>query len=1179
MNELADHHYKRLFKFLPGKVLVILPDNFEIIAVTNDYLEATMTCESDIVGKMLFNVFPDNPKEEHADGVMKLSASLQRVKSLKTSDVMAVQRYPISLPDGSFEERFWSAVNSPVLNDAGEIEFIMHSVEDVTALVQESNELKPTEAISGSDPTVQKIILHARELRQTLAKLQEHEARLLTAERMLNLGTWEFHLGKGTMNWSRQVFKIFDVPTNNPAPDFDGYLSLVHPDDKETVRAVYKAFKEQQTPQFTLEHRVIARDGKVRYIKGAGQRHESEDGEIVLGYVLDITSFIRTREKLSHAEQLLHLAGEKAKLGGWRTQLDSETIIWTSETSAIHGKPSGYSPSTVAEAIQYYAPEYRKLVQDAFERCVRKGENFDFVCQLQLSDGHRPWVRVIGVAELDEKGNTNAIQGAFQDISVLREAQDRAESAERQRRDVLESISDGFLAVNKKWNLTYVNQQAGRLLDRSPDELLGKNLWEEFPDAIGSDFESQYQLAIESRQTSRFQAFYPPLIKWFDVSAYPIPDGLAVYFRDVTSERQRQEELRLVDAALSRQNDVVVITEADALDAPNGPRIVYVNDAFERLTGYTKNEAIGRTPRILQGPETDRQQLKQIRRALQNKEPIRCEVLNYSKTGQSYWLELDITPLFDVERNCTHFVAVQRDITQRKLKEVELRQARERFELISRATNDVIWDWNLSTNSVWWNDAMTVVFGYEFSELEPGPESWIKRIHPDEQDRVLRELYKVIDGNEVLWSDEYRFLKYNGQYANVIDRGFVTRDDDGKVVRMVGSMQDITERMDMEQRLRESQKLEAVGHLTGGVAHDFNNLLTIIMGNAEMMTDLTTDTTLISMAEMSLSAAQRGAELTSRLLAFARRRPLDPKATNINHLVEAMQPLLRRTLPENIELELVLDPDLGITDIDASELDTAVLNLTVNARDAMPTGGKLTIQTANAVLDGDYAARNFEVVPGEYVMICVSDTGTGMTPDTLRRAFEPFFTTKVMGKGSGLGLSMVFGFTKQSSGHIKINSELNEGTTVKLYFPRIQSEQQVNSQTIAEQKLEGGTEHILIVEDDDLVLKNLERQLQLLGYRVTTATSGPEALKILTTHNDIDLLLTDIIMPGGMNGRELAEQARAIYPLIKVLFTSGYTEDVIVHHGRLDLGIDLLSKPYSRLELSTKLRQVIQASA
>lgn len=647
----------------------------------------------------------------------------------------------------------------------------------------------------------------------------------------------------------------------------------------------------------------------------------------------------------------------------------------------------------------------------------------------------------------------------------------------------------------------------------------------------------------------------------------------------MTSERQRQEELRLVDAALSRQNDVVVITEADALDAPNGPRIVYVNDAFERLTGYTKNEAIGRTPRILQGPETDRQQLKQIRRALQNKEPIRCEVLNYSKTGQSYWLELDITPLFDVERNCTHFVAVQRDITQRKLKEVELRQARERFELISRATNDVIWDWNLSTNSVWWNDAMTVVFGYEFSELEPGPESWIKRIHPDEQDRVLRQLYKVIDGDEVLWSDEYRFLKYNGQYANVIDRGFVTRDDDGKVVRIVGSMQDITERMDMEQRLRESQKLEAVGHLTGGVAHDFNNLLTIIMGNAEMMTDLTTDTTLRSMAEMSLSAAQRGAELTSRLLAFARRRPLDPKATNINHLVEAMQPLLSRTLPENIELELVLDPDLGITDIDASELDTAMLNLTVNARDAMPTGGKLTIQTANAVLDGDYAARNFEVVPGEYVMICVSDTGTGMTPDTLRRAFEPFFTTKVMGKGSGLGLSMVFGFTKQSSGHIKINSELNEGTTVKLYFPRIQSEQQVNSQTIAEQKLEGGTEHILIVEDDDLVLKNLERQLQLLGYRVTTATSGPEALKILTTHNDIDLLLTDIIMPGGMNGRELAEQARAIYPLIKVLFTSGYTEDVIVHHGRLDLGIDLLSKPYSRLELSTKLRQVIQASA
>ncbi len=1009
MKPLTDQQYKCLFKSSPSKILVLLPDSFEIIAATDEYLKATMTCESDIIGKTIFEVFPDNPEDEQADGVKKLLASLQRVQSLKTSDVMGIQRYPIRLPNCTFEERFWSPVNSPVLNDAGEIEFIMHGAEDVTAIVRESTELNASDALSSNDPAaVKDIIMRSRELRQALSKLQEHEARMRTAERMLDLGTWDYHSGKDELNWSKQVFEIFDVPTDQPVPDFDGYFALVHPDDRETFHANFTTFTEQHMPEFEFEHRVIAHDGSVRYIKGAGQRHGAEDDEMVLGYVLDITSFIKTRDKLTQAEQLLRVAGEKAKLGGWRVQLDSESIIWTSETAAIHGMPGDYSPSSVSEAIQFYAPEYRELIRSIFERCVRQGEEYDVVCQLQLADGRRPWVRVIGIAEQDEKGRVSAVQGAFQDISTLHEAQDRAENAEQERRDVLESISDGFWAVDREWNFTYVNQQAGIMLDRSPDEMLGRNLWDEFQDAVGSDFEHQYQLAIESRQTRTFLAFYPPLDKWFDVSAYPIPNGLAVYFRDVTSERQRQEELRLVDAALARQNDIVVITEADTLDAPHGPRIVYVNDAFERLTGYTKSEALGRTPRILQGPETDRQQLARIRHALQNNEPIRCEVLHYDKSGQSYWLELDITPLFDAERNCTHFVAVQRDITQRKLREAALRQAQERFELISRATNDVIWDWNFSTDRLWWNDAMTAVFGYALSELEPGPESWTKRIHHDDLDRVLHGFYKVVDGDEVLWSDEYRFLRSNGQYANVFDRGFVNRDDTGKVTRMVGSMHDITERMKMEQRLRESQKLEAVGHLTGGVAHDFNNLLTVIMGNAEMMADLTTDPAISSMAEMSLSAARRGAELTSRLLAFARRRPLEPKMTNLNHLVEAMQPLISRTLPENIELELVLDFNLGITEVDASELDTALLNLAVNARDAMPDGGKLTIETANNVLDADYAARNFEVEPGEYVMICVADTGTGMTPDTLRRAFEPFYTTKAMGKGSGLGLGLWF---------------------------------------------------------------------------------------------------------------------------------------------------------------------------
>ncbi|MEX0695026.1 MAG: PAS domain-containing protein [Rhodospirillales bacterium] len=1177
MNQLTDQHFKRLFKAVPGKYMVLKPGSYEIVAVTDAYLKATMTRESELVGKTLFEIFPDNPEDQLADGVRNLSRSLQRVQSLRSPDIMGVQRYPVRLPDGTFEDRFWSPVNSPVLDDAGEIEFIVHRVEDITTIVQEST-ASTIQGDSGNNSdhiAVQDIILQSRELRQSLSKLQEYEARMRTAEGLLNLGAWEFNVKTRQLGWSEQVFSIFDVPEGQPAPDFDGYFARVHPDDREAALAVYTAFAEKNEPQLEFEHRVIARDGSVRYVRGVGERHRSPEGEIVVGYLQDVTTFIGTRHKLSQAEQLLRLAGEKIRLGGWWVELDTGTVIWTPETALIHGLPGDYSPSSVSEAIEFYEPEYREIVQSAFARCAHEGEPFDIICRLQTADGRRPWIRVIGVPDRDGEGRIVAVQGAFQDITTLREAQTKADDAEWERINVLESISDGFFAVDEDWSFTYLNQQASVLLERSREELLGKSVWDEFPEAIDSEFQRQYQRAIEAQQTVQFQEFYPALNKWFDVTAYPIPGGLAVYFRDVTNERDRQERQRLIDAALSRQNDIVMITEGDVLDAPDGPRIVYVNDAFERLTGYSRSEAIGQTPRLLQGPETDRQQLDNIRYALQNKEPTRCEVLNYKKSGESYWLEIDITPLFNDKGHCTHFVAVERDITERKWKEAEFQQLQERFQLISQATSEVIWDWDLNSDEVWWNDSIADVFGYAVSELEPGPESWTLRIHPDDREHILHSIHKTIEGEEEFWKGEYRFVKSDGQSANIDDRGFVIRDESGKAIRMVGSMLDITERTEMEQQLREAQKMEAVGHLTGGVAHDFNNLLTVILGNAEMLAEKMTDPKLRSMARMTVSAAERGAQLTNRLLAFARRRPLDPKPTDINQLVESMQMLIRRTLPESIDLEFVPDPDLGVAEIDAGELDAALLNLVVNARDAMQKGGKLTIETANVVLENNYADRHPEVSVGEYVLVCVSDTGTGMDADTVRRVFEPFFTTKDVGKGSGLGLSMVFGFTKQSGGHIKIYSEPGEGTSVKLYFPRVRIGLESASQPTTETLLQGGTEHILIAEDDDLVLEHLRNLLLSLGYRVSAAMSGPEALSILQAHDDIDLLLTDIVMPGGMNGRELADRARSAHPSLKVMFTSGYTENAIVHQGRLDPGVVLLSKPYTRLELATKLRLVL----
>lgn len=403
----------------------------------------------------------------------------------------------------------------------------------------------------------------------------------------------------------------------------------------------------------------------------------------------------------------------------------------------------------------------------------------------------------------------------------------------------------------------------------------------------------------------------------------------------------------------------------------------------------------------------------------------------------------------------------------------------------------------------------------------------------------------------------------------------ITEAHDGSGAAFVGFMRDISERIEMENRLRESQKLEAMGHLTGGIAHDFNNLLTVILGNAEVLAECLSDADLKPMAEMALSAAERGAELTNRLMAFARRQPLNPKPTDVNQLVEAMKGLIRITVPERFDVEFVLGSDPGFIEIDAGELDSALLNLVVNARDAMPDGGRLVIETGCTELDADYAAAHPDVIPGEYVLLSVTDTGVGMDAVTAARAFEPFFTTKPDGTGSGLGLSMVFGFTKQSGGHIEICSGVGAGTSIKLYFPKLRAGLQPAPRADIAVEREGGTEHILIVEDNDLVLEHLRNQLLSLGYRVQAATSGPEAMNILRSNDHFDLLLTDIIMPGGMNGSELAVRARELRPWLRVLFTSGYTDNAIDQHGRLDPGVALLRKPYTRLELAGKVREAL----
>jgi PAS domain S-box-containing protein len=507
----------------------------------------------------------------------------------------------------------------------------------------------------------------------------------------------------------------------------------------------------------------------------------------------------------------------------------------------------------------------------------------------------------------------------------------------------------------------------------------------------------------------------------------------------------------------------------------------------------------------------------------------------------------------------------------------QLEDTERRFRLLVEGVTDyAIFMLDPAGNIVNWNAGAERIKGYKREEII-GQHYSVFYTEKDRLNGLPQRAIATATRVGKYESEGWRVRKDGSVFwANAVVNAI--HDPEGQLLGFAKITRDLTERRTAEEQLRQAQKMEAVGQLTGGVAHDFNNLLTVISGNVEALLRRLSkggNDDLQRLANAALHATTRAALLTQRLLAFSRRQPLEPKPVSVNTLIAGMTEIFRRTLGESILIETVLDAGLWLTFVDANQLENALVNIAVNARDAMPDGGKLTIEAANVYLDEEYG-QTTGVSPGQYVGIFVSDSGTGMTPEIASKAFEPFFTTKDVGQGTGLGLSQVYGFIKQSGGNVKIYSEVGAGTTIKLYLPRHVSSDSVDEKprpVVSVPSADGET--ILLVEDDTDVRSFTVEVLRELGYRVIEASDGPTGLRMLDAHREIALLLTDVGLPGGINGRQLADEARRRKPGLKVLFASGYARNAIVHHGRLDPGVELIMKPYTYAALATKVRRVL----
>jgi len=1331
--------------------------------------------------------------------------------------------------------------------------------------------------------------------------LQESNARWQFALEGAGAGVWDWDVSAGTVFFSKRWKEMFGYREDEIGTGIEEWSSRVHPEDLPRVMADLQPHLDGVTASYTNEHRVRCKDGSYKWILDRGlviTRDPAGKPLRVVGTHADISERVQAQEALRRSTQLLDASQSIAQTGGWEMDLATQQLFWTAETYRLHDTtPEEYHP-TVDAGIGFYLPESRPILSAALQAAMERGEGYDLVLELRTTKGRRIDVRTTCAVTLHE-GRPAKLTGIFQDITERKTAEAARLKAFQTQAAILDALPAHIALLDPQGNIIAVNENWRRFASGnailSPDFLVGQNYVAACESATGDCSSESRQVAaglrdlLEGRQFSfeiEYPCHSPEEQRWFRLMATPLTsggrDGVVVMHVNVTARKLAESQIRLLETSVAKLNDAVIITEVEPLTAP-GPRIIFVNEATERMTGYTRAELIGQTPRMFQGPRTDRAALARIAAALRLREPVQAELVNYTKAGTEYWIELNLAPVASDTGVVTHFVAIERDITARRAAEAALQDSVEQYRAlfdtspVPLALNDA------AQNIVRVNAAFEEMFGYAQADI-PTLADWWPKAYPDPtyrrwvagtwQERLARAaqdgtrfealeltircrdgtnrvvmgsasalgatteglhlvaLYDITDrkraeialqesnralkivsgcnealvrseneadllaticriavevggfplvwvgyaqdderktvlpqahaGNEngylaqlrVTWSDtdpsgagpsgrvirsgemlivpdlaadetcapwlaaahaqgylgliclplknqtrtfgvlllylpevripgadELQLLQklagdlafglgmlrvraeriqaaqeiahqaalldqatdailvknldhritywskgaerlygwnaeealgesvlellhkasnaadyqlamdqtlvageWQGEFTKLTKadgeltieaRWTLLRDDEGAPQAILAINTDITERKKLEQQFLRAQRMESIGTLAGGIAHDLNNVLGPIMMSLDLLRMRFPDRASLELINIIDASAQHGAGMVRQVLSFGRGVEGQRLEVQVKHLIKEIEKITNETFLKNVQVSTVVPHDLWPVIGDPTQIHQVLLNLCVNARDAMPGGGKLVISAENLDIDELYASANIEATPGPYIVLQVEDSGTGMPPEVIEKIFDPFFTTKELGKGTGLGLSTTLAIVKSHGGFIRVYSEWGRGTKFHVYLPA-QTGASPEARVVAEaDRPRGFGELILVIDDEASVRQITEQTLTAFGYRVVVTSEGAAAIAAFAPRmSEFAAVLTDMMMPV-MDGLATIRVLRRMAPRLPIIASSGLdTERKAAEVAALGVK-HFLVKPYTAETLLKTLKQAL----